>query len=206
MSEASEARTFFFETLPAQFDAALVEQERAVEAAGRLLEGMRAVHATIRVDVRGEDDEAFFLNVAAGRLTPGDRPSHPPFLTLVLERASFGAFLEELGGSVLGFLGALSGLDRELRLTQARIDLLAELRGTVRFELRGAGGFQLLTHFGPGEPALEPTTSIAVDRDAYADLRAGRLNPQEAFLGGRIQVEGDLELAMRLALAAMAPD
>ena len=206
MSEASEARAFFTETLPAQFDAALLEQERTVEAARRLLEGMRAVDATIRADVRGDGDETFFLNIAAGRLTPGEHPSHPPFLTLVLERASFGAFLDELGGSVLGFLGALSGLARELRLTQARLALLAELRGTLRFELRGAGGFQLVTHLGPGEPAPEPTTRIAVDRDAWADLRAGRLNPQDAFLGGRIQVEGDLELAMRLALAAMAPD
>jgi hypothetical protein len=205
VSDAS-ARAFFVETLPAQFNAALLEQERAVQAASRVLEGMRAVHATIRADVLGPGGGSFFLNIAAGRLTAGDGPAHAPFLTLVLEQDSFGTFLAEVGGSALGFLGALSGLAQELKLTQARIDLLAGVRGTVRFEVRGTGGFHLLTHFGPGEPAAQPATSITVDRGAYADLRSGRLNPQDAFLTGQIQVEGDLQLAMQLALAAVAPD
>jgi hypothetical protein len=205
VSEAS-VRTFFRETLPAQFEAVLREQERAVESASRVLAGMRAVNATIRADVRGEGGGTFFLDFAAGRPAPGDRAAHPPFLTLALEAASFDAFLAELGGSALGFLGALAGLAQEMKLTQARIDALALVAGTVRFELRGAGGFNVLVHFGPGEPASEPATAIAVDRDAYAELRSGRLNPQDAFLTGRIQVEGDLQLAMQLALAAVAPD
>jgi len=200
------ARTFFSETLPAQFNAVLIDQERAVQAASRVLEGMRAVHATIRADVHGEGGGTFFLNIDAGRLTPGEHPAHAPFLTLVLEQSSFGPFLDEVGGSALGFLGALSGLAQELKLTKARIDLLAGVQGTVRFEVRGADGFTLHTHFGPGEPSARPSTSITVDRSAYADLRAGRLNPQDAFLTGRIQVEGDLQLAMQLALAAVAPD
>ena len=95
---------------------------------------------------------------------------------------------------------------QEMRLTRARIDLLKGLSGSVRFEVRGAGGFALLTHFGPGAPSPEPTTSITVEREAYRALRAGELNPQDAFLGGQIKVEGDYQLAMQLALAALAPD
>ena len=148
----------------------------------------------------------FFLNVAGGRLEPGDAAAHPPLLTLRLTRASFERFVAEVGDSALGFLGALSGLAHEMRLTRARVDLLAGLAGSVRFEVRGEGGFALLTQFGAGPPPAAPTTSITVDREAYHALRAGELNPQEAFLGGRIQVEGDLQLAMQLALAAMTPD
>jgi hypothetical protein len=203
---SASPRAFFCEALPAQFEAALREQERAAESASRVLAGMRAVNATLRADVRGDGGGTFFLNVAAGRATAGERAAHPPFLTLVIDAASFDAFLGEVGGSALGFLGALSGLAQEMKLTQARIDALAGLAGTVRFEVRGAGGFHLRVHFGPGEPAETPATSIAVDRDAYADLRTGRLNPQDAFLTGRIQLEGDLQLAMQLALAAVTPD
>jgi hypothetical protein len=205
-SGPADPRRFYLEALPAQWNAALREQERAVEAAQRLLDGMRAVDATIRVDVEGEGGGTFFLNVAGGRLEPGEKPAHPPFLTLRQERASFERFAAEVGDSALGFLGALSGLAHEMRLTRARVDLLAGLAGSVRFEVRGEGGFALLTHFGEGPPAATPTTSITVDRDAYRALRAGALNPQEAFLGGQIQVEGDLQLAMQLALAAMTPD
>jgi hypothetical protein len=203
---AASARAFFCETLPAQFEAVLREQERTAEAASRVLAGMRAVNATIRADVRGEGGGTFFLNVAGGRVASSERAAHPPFLTLAIDAASFDAFLAEVGGSALGFLGALSGLAQEMKLTQTRIDALSGVAGTVRFEVRGTGGFHLFVHFGPGGPASPPATSIAVDRDAYADLRAGRLNPQDAFLTGRIAIEGDLQLAMQLALAAVTPD
>ncbi len=206
MSEQPAPRAFFTEQLPAQFNAALREQERVASAANRVLDGMRAVHATIRIDVRGEGGGTFFLNVSSGLASAGDTALHPPVLTLVQERASFDRFVAEVGGSALGFLGALSGIAQEMRLTQARIDGLASLSGSVRFQVRGAGGFTLLTHFGPGEPAAEPNTSITVDRDAYASLRSGQLDPQDAFVNGRIQLEGDLQLAMQLALIAVSPD
>lgn len=206
MSEAPTPRSFFTERLPAQFAEALREQEQAAADATRLLDGMRAVHATIRAEVRGEGGGVFFLNVEAGRVSAGDAPARPPFLTLIQERADFDRFVADVGGSALGFLGALSGLAQEMRLTQARIDSLAGIAGTVRFEVRGADGFALVVHFGAGEPASPPTTAIAVDRDAYLNLRAGRLSPQDAVMSGRIQLEGDLQLAMQLALAAMTPD
>jgi hypothetical protein len=158
------------------------------------------------VDVEGEGGGTFFLNIAAGRLVPGDAPARPPFVTLVQERASFERLVAEVGGSALGFLGALSGLAAELRLTKTRIEGFAAVRGSVRFEVRGEQGFALLTHFGSGAPPPEPTTSISVERDAYRALRSGELAAQDAFLSGRIQVEGDLQLAMQLALAALAPD
>ncbi len=202
----ADPRTFFRETLPAQFNAVLREQERAVETAQRVLDGMRGVDASIRVEIRGEGGGTFFLNIAAGRLTPGDAPVHPPFLTLVQDLHSFERFAAELGGSALGFLGALSGMAREMRLTRARLDLLAGVSGSLRFEMRGEGGFVLLTHFGVSPLPAEPSTKIAVDRSAYHALRAGELNPQDAFLSGQIHVEGDMQLAMQLALAALAPD
>ena len=203
---ASDPRTFFEETLPAQWNEALREQVRAVEAAERLLAGMRGVDATIEVEIADEGGGHFFLNIAAGRLTPGAAAAHAPFLVLRQDRASFARFAAEVGDSALGFLGALTGLAQEMRLTQARVALLAGLSGSVRFELRGEGGFVLLTQFGGGPPPAAPSTSISVDRDAYRALRAGELNPQDAFLGGKIQVEGDMQLAMQLALAALAPD
>lgn len=206
MSEAPSPRAFFTERLPAQFAAALREQEEVAAAAQRLLDGMRAVNATIRAEIRGEGGGEFFLNVSDGRVTSDAAPARPPFLSLIQERASFDRFVADVGGSALGFLGALSGLAQEMRLTQARLDSLAGVAGTVRFEVRGAEGFALVVHFGPGEPAVTPTTTIIVDRDAYLDLRAGRLSPPDAVMSGRIQLEGDLQLAMQLALAAMSPD
>jgi len=203
---AAGPRQFFEELLPGQWNEALREQQRAAEAAQRLLEGMQGVHATLGVEIRGEGGGQFYLNVSAGRLTAGETASHPPFLSLHLDRPDFDRFVAEIGDSALGFLGALSGLGQELRLTRPRVELLSGLEGSIRFDLKGEGGFTLLTCFGPKPPPETPTTSITVERDAYRALRAGELNPQDAFLSGQIQVEGDMQLAMQLALAALAPD
>jgi hypothetical protein len=76
----------------------------------------------------------------------------------------------------------------------------------VRFEVTGEDGFVLRTHFGPPPIPDTPVTSIRVDAAAYRDLRNGTLDPQSAFMSQQIAIEGDMRVAMQLALAAIAPD
>jgi len=207
MTEAPpDPRTYFVERLPGQFERALRAQERAVEAAQRVLDGMRGVDATLVVEVEGEGGGRFVLNVDGGRLTPGDAPAHPVVMTLVQSRRDFERLVRDAGDSALGFLGGLSGLAGEIKLTKQRVDLLAGLRGTLRFRVKGEDGFAVVTHFGPGAPKDPPDTEIRVAPDVYADLQAGRLDPQNAFMAGKLELEGDAQLAMQLALAAMSPD
>lgn len=203
---APSPRQFYGETVPAQFNRALTEQERAVEAARRVLEGMRAVNATIRVQVEGPGGGTFFLNIADGRMSADDAAAHPPFLTLVQEAATFAQFAREAGDSALGMLGGLAGLASEMKLTQARIRNLDGVTGGLRFEVTGPEGFAVLTHFGREPVAAQPRTTIQVEPETYAELRRGALDPQAAFIAGKIRVEGDLQLAMQLALAALSPE
>ena len=202
----TDPQAFYTEQLPAQWNRALRDQARAAEAAQRVLDGMRAANATMRIQVVGEGGGEFFLNLTDGELAPGDAAAHTPFLTLVQKRADFERLAAEAGESALGFLGGLSGLASEMKLTKERIDSLAAAPGTFRFSLVGEGGFDLIAHFGEGEPAAEPATTITVEMAAYRQLQSGELNPQDAFLGGEIQVEGDMQAAMQLALTMMAPD
>ena len=60
--------------------------------------------------------------------------------------------------------------------------------------------------FGSEPIADEPNCSISIDAEAYQKLRSGELNPQDAFMGGQINIEGDMQMAMQLALALMSPD
>jgi hypothetical protein len=206
MEGAPDPGTYFRERLPAQFDRALREQERALDAARRVLEGMRGVTTTIVVRVTGEGGGTFFLNVTDGRLAPGEAAEHPGVMTLVQERGDYDRLIADAGDSALGFLGGLTGLGGDMKLTRGRLELLEGVRGTLHFQVKGEGGFALLTHFGPGEPHEPPDTRIAVAPDVYAELRAGRLDAQNAFMGGKLEVDGDMQLAMQVALAAMAPD
>jgi hypothetical protein len=201
-----DPRRFYTETIPLQFNAALEAQARLGESGREVLDGMRAVHATIAVLVRGEGGGRFFLNVEAGRMSAGEAPAFAPFLTVVQERAAFDRLASEAGDSALALLGGLSGLAGEMKLTRKRIESLAQLSGAVRFSVSGDGGFDLITHFGDGPLPAEPQASIAVDDGAYRELRSGALDPAAAFMNGKIKVEGDMQLAMQLALAALQAD
>ena len=203
MSEP-DPRAFYTVRIPEQWNQSLAAQEALGPEGSRVLEGMRAVDATIRVDVEGEGP--LFLNIETGRMTAGDRASHPPFLTLLQDRATFALLAAEAGDSAMAMLGGLSGLAGEMKLTRARIDLLPNVNGLVHFEVAGERGFVLGTHFGSEPVPDEPQTSIVVNEQAYRDLRAGKLDPQSAFLDGKIRIEGDMQLALSLALAAISPD
>jgi hypothetical protein len=206
VSDAPDPRTFFRERFPAQLNRSLAEQEQTAAAAQRALDGMRAVEATIRFLVGGSDGGSFYVNLSQGRSQASDAPSHLPFLTIAVERSHYEPLWREAGDNVLGFLGGISGMGAPVKLTRTRVDQIAQVGGTLLFELTGPGGFQLLARLGEGEPALPADTSIRVDTEAFRELRAGKLEPQEAFLAGKIAIEGDMQKAMQLALAVLSPD
>ena len=205
-TEVLEPRAFYCERIPAQFNRALDAQAAQGPPGQRVYDGMRAVSATIRVDVEGKGGGTFYLNIDGGRMSAGESAAHPPFLTLLQDRRAYERIALESGDSAMALLGGLSGLAKEMKLTRTRVEALAGLSGLVLFEVTGEGGFALRTHFGPPPIPDAPVTSIRVDAQAYRDLRAGTLDPQTAFMTQQIAIEGDMRVAMQLALAAIAPD
>jgi hypothetical protein len=203
---APDPREFFTQTIPRQFNASLDAQEKLGEAGRTVLEAMRAVDATIRIEVRGAGGGSFLLNIREGRMSAGDTPWFTPFLTVVQDRPAFEQLARESGDSALALLGGLSGLTGEMRLTRKRVESLGQLQGAVHFSVSGEAGFALITHFGAGPLPDVPNASIAVDDDAYRELRSGKLDPGAAFMSGKIKVAGDMQLAMQLALAALSTD
>jgi putative sterol carrier protein len=203
--EADPAR-FYGERIPEQWNRALDRQEALGEAGRRVYEDMRAVDATIRVEIAGEGGGTFFLNVEGGRMQAADRAARPPFMTLMQDRRAFERLAREAGESAMAMLGGLSGLAGEMHLTRSRLENLTLVKGLVHFEVTGAEGFALRTHFGDAPIPPQPDSTIRVEEEAYRDLRSGALEPQTAFLNHQIVVEGDMQAAMQLALAAVAPD
>lgn len=201
-----EPHTFYTERIPQQWNRMLDEQGALPdEEARRVFEGMTAVNATIRVDITDQGD-SYFMNIAQGRMSSDESPAHAPFLTLLQDRAAYDRLAAEAGDSAMALLGGLSGLAGEMKLTQERIENLSDVQGLLQFQVQGDDGFVLLTHFGTEPIPDEPATSISIARDTYTELRSGELNPQDAFMNGRIQIDGDLQMAMQLALAAISPD
>ncbi len=199
-------RAFYTERIPEQFNRALDEQAGAEGDGARVFEDMKAVTATLKIEVEGATGGTWYLNVEEGRMSSGDAAARDPFLTLIHDEAAFARLEREAGDSALGFLGGLAGLAGDIKLTRSRLENLAGLDGTIGFTLTGDDGFSLRTHFGPSPASAEPQCAISVDGDAYGALRAGTLDPQEAFMSGKIHVEGNVQMAMQLALAVLSPD
>jgi len=202
-------QAFYTERVPAQWNRTLADQEAAAagdEVAAKVLEGMRGVDVTVRVDVESDDGGTFFLNVREGVMAAEDVAAGSPLLTVIQDRRAFATIAGEAGDSALGLLGGLSGFTGDFKLTKSRVENLAGVSGCLGFEVTGDDGFQFRVHFGGGPVPDAPDTEIKVGAEIYADLREGRLDPQNAFMSGQLDVSGDLQIAMTLALAALSPE
>jgi hypothetical protein len=204
--DPADPHAFYTRKIPGDFNRMLDEQAVRGEEGNRVHEDMLAVNGTIRVDIGGDDAATFFLNIAAGRMTPGDAPRHTPFLTLIQDMRAFRRLAREAGDSLTALLGALAGLAGDMKLTRKRMLDMEAVQGLIRFEVTGEDGFSILTHFGAGPLPAEPDASIRVGEETYRELHAGRLDPQSAFLDDTICAEGDMQKVMQLAFAAVAPD
>jgi hypothetical protein len=201
-----DPRTFYTVRIPAQFNRALEEQRESGEKGQHVYDGMRAVGATIRVQVEGEGGGTFHLNIDDGHMESGNEPLYPPFLTLFLCRDAFDQIALGAGDSAMALFGGLEQLTGEIRLTRRRIQSLSDVNGLIRLEVIGRQGFVLSAHFGVEPIPDAPDTKIQLEDSVYRDLQSGQLDAQTAFMKHQIVVEGDLRIAMKVAMATIAPD
>jgi hypothetical protein len=210
MNPNEEQGEFYRELVPRHFNQTLATQRAAAVSGAddaRVLEEMEAVRSSIivRVETRGALTRHAF-DIDRGEMRYVETPSHAPFLILCHTLADFPNLRRECGDSLLGFLGGLAGLGDAMRLTSQRVRSLCALHGSLVFERIGAAGFTLSAHFGLAAPGPEPQAVIRLDEEVFARLRRGELDPQDAFLEGEVEVEGEVELAIGLALAALSPE
>ena len=90
-------------------------------------------------------------------------------------------------------------------LDTATLEPLREIEGLVAIVVtEGEGGdWRLEVKFGPGSIPDSPSTTISVTAADAEALGSGEMKPLEAFMAGRIQVEGDVGLVMQLQGAVM---
>jgi len=78
------------------------------------------------------------------------------------------------------------------------------VNAVIQYTLTGEGGSIWNSQIADGAcsvsegPAESPTLNIIMDASDYVDMMAGRLDGMQAFMTGKIKVEGDIMLASRL--------
>ncbi|MCE2490740.1 MAG: SCP2 sterol-binding domain-containing protein [Anaerolineae bacterium] len=79
-----------------------------------------------------------------------------------------------------------------------------DLNATIQFDLDGDSGGLYWVKVGEGEvlrgsgPAAHPGMPVLALADDWAALDDGELNPLQAFMSGRLKIQGNMNLALKL--------
>lgn len=87
---------------------------------------------------------------------------------------------------------------------QAKPDVVQKINATYQFHISGPGGgswtvdcTQAGGKIAPGTLAGAKCTVTATDTD-FLSIVNGKLNPQMAFMSGKLKIQGDMGLALKL--------
>jgi len=87
----------------------------------------------------------------------------------------------------------------------AALEEMRKLDGVIRMQVTNAEGGDWAVGFklGPGPIPEEPTTTVSITAEDAAALESGELDPMQAFMGGKLQVQGDMTLMMQMQAIQM---
>jgi len=84
---------------------------------------------------------------------------------------------------------------------------IGHLQAVIQFELNGDGGGQWYVSIANGElkvnigQAANPNVTLSLAAQDYVAIVNGDLNPMQALMQGRVRVQGDAALLMKLRSA-----
>ena len=178
-----------------RFAAVVSEVERRLAQAQKELDDLRGAAGTICWLVEGA--APLYFNFADGKAAVAEKADAEPVMTVRMSAADWKRFA---GGEVAG--GFLDG-DNRGGFGKTRLERLKPLRGTVRFTLTGlpSGGDWSVDMGLNGVPAEAPTATITMPAEVAGEIQSGKLNPQMAFMQGKVKMLGDAGLVMQFGMA-----
>ena len=190
---------------------------RAFAEAG-LPPGSDGLDVALGLVLEGEGGGEWVIRIADGgvQVTRGSRAATP--VTYVQSVANWrGALFAGAGGAVgegasrffrphaLRAAPATATQQLAAAPTPAALAELAKLEGVVRMEVTGgaSGDWAVAFKLGPGAIPTEPTATLRMSADDAEALARGELDPMQAFLGGRVEVLGDMTIVLQMQAAQM---
>ncbi len=189
---------------------------RAFAAAG-LPPGSESLDVSLGLVLEGEGGGEWVVRIARGAVTVTRGARDATAVTYLQSVADWRGALFEGGGGAVGegasrFFrpGALreapgGAVQLAAAPTPAALEELAKLDGLVRMEVTGgaAGDWRVAFKLGPGPIPGEPTATLRITAEDAAALASGALDPMQAFLGGRVEVLGDMTIVLQMQAAQM---
>ncbi|MFI5316772.1 MAG: SCP2 sterol-binding domain-containing protein [Myxococcota bacterium] len=196
------AASYFEKRVPEAWNQRLAAQAARGAEGADLLAKMRAADFALEIAVDG--GERYHLRVDGGAMRALASADPKPVITLGLSPDDCLRLEDSVGASPMSLLGGVAG-NPDFVLTPARLAALREIEGTMRIEVSGERPWGVLLHFG-APPIPAPTTTVAIGDEAFQQLIAGELDLQGAFMTGKLNLAGNVEVPMKMAMAIMTPE
>ena len=74
----------------------------------------------------------------------------------------------------------------------------ADFSGTAKFDIEGEGAI-MMDADGARAADEEADVTLSADADTFRSILEGDTNPTSAFMTGKLKVDGDMGMAMKLA-------
>jgi len=187
---------FFTQYLPARFE----------ENKSSIPEEALSVNADVTFELTGSEGGLWTIVMESGNFSvvQGEVPDRTVKIVQTVDDWQ-GAIRSEKGFR-LELPGKDDGNDqsRGLVINQEKIDKLKAVSGSIKFQLKDQekGNWEITAVFG-SKPHTEPTCTISMNAGDATAMRKGELNPQTAFMSGKINIQGDIGLAMQIGTALM---
>lgn len=101
-------------------------------------------------------------------------------------------------------MAAVQEVLETLRERVARPEAMQGVTAVYQFVLEGEGGGNYILRFQDGAGNIEegtvdnPNVTITMEAADFVDMISGKLNAMVAFMGGKLKLQGDMALAMKL--------
>lgn len=194
---------FFIEKIAPQTKRRIEDLRRQLISLEQQIEQRLTAQATIRVVVEGEGGGTWYLNIDKGEMIVASEAAFPPLMSIYESRAYFDWSISI--ASEAGLFGP-SGQKTQNELTRSRIERLQKLTGLIQFvftELPDGSELSFFLQLGAGERPGTPQTVLTMKAEDVQKMARGEINAQAAFMGGVMQVTGDMALAMQFGTAMM---
>ena len=98
----------------------------------------------------------------------------------------------------------LKWLPEQAAANPAQAEKTKDINAIIQFVLTGDGGGEYVLELAGGnistrkEKAEAPKLTVSYTVADWREINSGRLNPQMAFMSGKLKISGDMSLAMKL--------
>lgn len=90
-------------------------------------------------------------------------------------------------------------INEAVKVLSAKMDGV-EIGGTVKFDIEGEGAV-MVDDSGVRAGDEEADVTLTADPETFQGIMSGDTNPTSAFMTGKLKVDGDMGMAMKLASA-----